>query len=119
MTAAYLDAVLNRNGRKLVDISLIESPDVPRIGVGEATIPSINHILAAIGIDEIEFLKRVDGTYKQAIKYVNWLHGQGESYYHAFGRFRQSSCRYDQPELADERSIDPVLRNDFSSACNL
>ncbi|MGI9262896.1 MAG: tryptophan halogenase family protein, partial [Woeseiaceae bacterium] len=90
MTAAYLDAVLNRNGRKLVDVSLIESPDVPRIGVGEATIPSINHILSAIGIDEIEFLKRVDGTFKQAIKYVNWLDGQGESYYHAFGRFRES-----------------------------
>jgi tryptophan halogenase len=61
-----------------------------RIGVGEATIPSINHVLAAIGIDELEFLKRVDGTYKQAIKYVNWLDGQGESYYHAFGRYRLS-----------------------------
>ncbi len=62
MTAAYLDAVLNRDGKKRADISLIESPDVPRIGVGEATIPSINHILAAIGIDELEFLRRVDGT---------------------------------------------------------
>ena len=88
MTAAYLDAVLNRDGKRRASISLIESPDVPRIGVGEATIPSINHILAAIGIDELEFLKRVDGTYKQAIKYVNWLDGKGESYYHAFGRFR-------------------------------
>jgi len=90
MTAAYVDAVLNRDGRRVADIGLIESPDVPRIGVGEATIPSINHILAAIGIDELEFLKRVDGTYKQAIKYVNWLDGRGESYYHAFGRHRGS-----------------------------
>ena len=90
MSAAYIDAVLNREDRKLVDVALIESPDVPRIGVGEATIPSINHILAAIGIDELEFLKKVDGTYKQAIKYVNWLDGGGESYYHAFGRHRGS-----------------------------
>jgi tryptophan halogenase len=90
MSAAYLDAVLNRDGRRVAEIALIESPDVPRIGVGEATIPSINHILSAIGIDELEFLRRVDGTYKQAIKYVNWLDGQGESYYHAFGRFRQT-----------------------------
>ena len=78
MTAAYLDAVLNGHGKEAIDISVIESPDVPRIGVGEATIPSINHILAAIGIDEIEFIKRVDGTYKQAIKYVDWLDGQGD-----------------------------------------
>ncbi len=87
MAAAYLDAVLNRRDRT-VDICLIESPDVPRIGVGEATIPSIHHILAAIGIDELEFLNRVDGTFKHAIKYVNWLDGKGESYYHAFGRQR-------------------------------
>ena len=59
MAAAYLDAVLNHNGLRVADISLIESPDVPRIGVGEATIPSITHVLSVIGLDEIEFLKRV------------------------------------------------------------
>ena len=101
MTAAYLDAILNTDGRDPVDISLIESPDVPRIGVGEATIPSINHILSAIGIDEIEFLKRVDGTYKQAIKYVNWLDGHGESYYHAFGRYR--------PDPVDTSALDWLM----------
>ncbi len=77
MAAAYLNAALNRDGRTVVDISLVESPDVPRIGVGEATIPSINHILAVIGINELEFLRRVDGTFKQAIKYVNWLDNSG------------------------------------------
>ena len=87
MAAAYLDAVLNHDGPKAVDISVIESPDVPRIGVGEATIPSINHILAAIGIDEKEFMRRTDGTFKQSIKFVNWLDNKGEGYYHAFGRY--------------------------------
>jgi tryptophan halogenase len=58
MTAAYVDAVMNRDGRKPVEVSLIESPDVPRIGVGEATIPSINHILSAIGIDSLRFSKK-------------------------------------------------------------
>ena len=51
MTAAYLDAALNQPNFKVADITLVESPDVPRIGVGEATIPSINHLLAVIGID--------------------------------------------------------------------
>lgn len=106
MTAAYLDAVLNRDGLMPVDIALVESPDVPRIGVGEATIPSINHILSALGIDELEFIKRVDGTYKQAIKYVNWLEGQGESYYHAFGRYRESPVdRSSLNWLMSDRSI--------------
>jgi len=87
MAAAYLDATLNIDGKKRVDIALIESPDVPRIGVGEATIPSINHILAALRIDEREFMRRTEGTFKQAIKFVNWLDNKGEGYYHAFGRF--------------------------------
>lgn len=90
MAAAYLHAALNRNGKNICEISLIESPDVPKIGVGEATIPSINHILAVIGIDERTFLKRVDGTFKQAIKYVNWLQKDGSSYYHPFNRATES-----------------------------
>jgi tryptophan halogenase len=90
MAAAYLNAALNRNGQTVAEIILVESPDVPRIGVGEATVPSINHILSVIGINERDFLKRVDGTFKQAIKYVNWLQNDDSSYYHPFNRFRSS-----------------------------
>jgi len=48
--AAYLNAALNVGDQKVVEISLVESPDVPRIGVGEATIPNINQTLAVIGL---------------------------------------------------------------------
>jgi tryptophan halogenase len=106
MAAAYLDAALNRDGRKVAEIGLIESPDVPRIGVGEATVPSINHILAVIGVPEPEFLRQVDGTFKQAIKYVGWLRGKGESYYHPFNRFRESPIdRTGSRWLMSDRSI--------------
>lgn len=106
MAAAYLNAALNRDGRKVADISLIESPDVPRIGVGEATIPNINHILAVIGIDQHEFMRRVDGTFKQSIKYVNWLYGKGEYYHHPFSRYRPGPIdRTGEDWLMSDRSI--------------
>lgn len=106
MAAAYLNAALNRNDRAVVEISLVESPDVPRVGVGEATVPSINHILSVIGIDEQEFLKRVDGTFKQAIKYVNWRENDGSGYYHPFNRFRDSPIdRTGLNWLMSDRSI--------------
>lgn len=105
MAAAYLDAALNQSDFRVADIALLESPDIPRIGVGEATIPSIRHVLATIGIDEIEFLKRVDGTFKHAIKYVNWVHGEGDHYYHAFGRRRLKPI---------DRSAEHWLRSDRS-----
>ena len=85
--AAYLNAALNISGRKNVEISLVESPDVPRIGVGEATIPNINRTLAVIGIDELEFMKAVDGTFKTSIRFVNWLDEKRKFYHHPFSRF--------------------------------
>jgi tryptophan halogenase len=106
MAAAYLNAALNRDGRQVADISLIESPDVPRIGVGEATIPNINHILAVVGIDPHEFMRRVDGTFKQAIKYVNWLEPANNHYYHPFTRFRKAPIdRSARRWLMSNRSI--------------
>lgn len=106
MAAAYLEAALRNNGRRKVEISLIESPDVPRIGVGEATIPNIKHILSVIGIDEIDFLRKVNGTFKQAIKYVNWVRGSGDFYYHPFDGFRvQPIDRAAMRWLRSNRSI--------------
>ncbi len=106
LTAAYLNSALNRDGRKVADISLVESPDVPRIGVGEATVPNINHVLAVIGIDQHEFMRRVDGTFKQSIKYVNWLHNNGEHYHHPFSRYRPGPVdRSGRRWLMSNRSI--------------
>lgn len=106
LTAAYLNAALNRDGRKFAQISLVESPDVPRIGVGEATIPHINHVLSVIGIDQREFMRRVDGTFKQSIKYVNWLHNNGDYYHHPFSRYRPGPIdRSGQRWLMSNRSI--------------
>ena len=100
--AAYLNAALNgarqpvgargspaagAGGRKVADVSLVESPDVPRIGVGEATVPNINRTLAMIGIDELEFMKGVDATFKASIRFVNWLDGKRRFYHHPFSRF--------------------------------
>ena len=106
MTAAHLNAALNRDGREVADISLIESPDVPRIGVGEATVVYIRHFLSVVGIDEQEFLRQVDGTFKQAIKYVNWLDNKGEYYYHPFNRLRDTPIdRSGAHWLMSDRSI--------------
>ena len=88
--AAYLNAALNRDGERNADIALLESPDAPRIGVGEATIPNITHILSVIGIDERDFMQSVDATFKQSIRYVNWLQNEGEFYHHPFSRYRRS-----------------------------
>lgn len=66
-------------------ITLIESPDVPVIGVGEGTWPTMRDTLATIGIGEAEFLAACDGSFKQGSRFDGWVSGAaGDSYLHPF-----------------------------------
>lgn len=107
IAAAYLQKALNIEGLpNKVDITLIESPDIPRISVGEATIPSIRHLLTVIGINELEFMKATDATFKQSIKYTNWVHKDNSFYHHPFSRVRKQPIDQSGYEwLASDRKI--------------
>jgi tryptophan 7-halogenase len=70
--------------RELCEIELIESEELGTIGVGESTVPPFVGLIQRLGIDENEFIRAVDGTYKLGIKFVGW-HQRGNSYFHPFG----------------------------------
>jgi len=66
-------------------ISLIESPDVKPIGVGEGTWPTMRATLKKIGISETDFLRECDASFKQGSKFSAWQNGVIEdSYHHPF-----------------------------------
>lgn len=85
ITASYLNAVLNNGGFPPVAVTVVESPSVGRIGVGEATVPSIRHTLSRIGLEETTFMKAADATFKNAICFENWT-AAGGAYFHPFDR---------------------------------
>lgn len=88
LTACYLAKTLGGETGRGPQITLIESPEIGVIGVGEGTFPTIRTTLQTLGIDEAAFLRETTATYKQGIKFVDWVKapedGQHEHYLHPF-----------------------------------
>lgn len=67
-------------------ITLVESDAIGIIGVGEATIPPIQDFHKMLGINEAEFIRRTQASFKLGIEFHNWKH-DGERYFHPFGQY--------------------------------
>jgi len=90
LTAAWLARHLGPGG---VRITLVESPDIATVGVGEGTFPTIARTLCALGVDEAEFMRESAAAFKQGIRFVDWQGqasaGQRRHYYHPFALPRE------------------------------
>jgi 2-polyprenyl-6-methoxyphenol hydroxylase-like FAD-dependent oxidoreductase len=73
IAAKHKSSCVTRYDNKPVSITVIESPNVPTIGVGEGTWPSMRQTLKTIGIDEADLFKYCDASFKQASKFTNWV----------------------------------------------
>ena len=77
LTAAYLARMLQGSAGASADIVLVESPDIAPIGVGEGAFPTLRDTLRFIGVDEAAFVRGASGTFKQGIRFTDWVRTPG------------------------------------------
>lgn len=82
MTANLLAKSWNKRD---ISITLMESPDVPTVGVGEGSTPYIRRFFEQMDISESEWMPQCHATYKNGIRFSNWTTKPGfKSYFHPF-----------------------------------
>ncbi|QUQ64341.1 tryptophan halogenase family protein [Kutzneria sp. CA-103260] len=99
MTASYLGKALQRTVR----IVVLEAPGIPRIGVGEATVPNLQRaFFDYLGIAEEEWMRECNASFKMAVKFINWrtpgsgsprprtVDGRPDVFHHPFGLLREA-----------------------------
>jgi len=93
-TAGWLSAAIiaaehyNPNSQSATEsgfqLCLIESPDIPTIGVGEGTWPSMRSTLQKIGVSETDFFRECSASFKQGTQFWGWTTGSDDCYVHPF-----------------------------------
>ncbi|MBQ4832599.1 tryptophan 7-halogenase [Pseudoalteromonas sp. MMG010] len=87
-TAGWLSAAIiaaeHKSQQGGLKVILVESSDIPTVGVGEGTWPTMKNTLQQIGLREIDVFKACNASFKQGGKFVDWTYGSGDFYYHPF-----------------------------------
>jgi tryptophan halogenase len=66
-----------------LSVTLIESPDIRIIGVGEGTWPTMRASLEKMRVSETALFRQCDAAFKQGGKFVGWTTGaEDDAYYH-------------------------------------
>lgn len=92
-------------------ISVIESPDVPIVGVGESTLGQINEWLHTLGIEDDDWMEFCDASLKASIKFTDFKQ-KGEQFHYPFGWPVYDSVHF--PNGMNDWFIRKVWKNDIS-----
>lgn len=77
-------AAIARTMGRAAQVTLVESESIGTVGVGESTIPPLVTYNRLLGINEAEFMRATNATFKLGILFDGWKNGS-DRYFHSFG----------------------------------
>ncbi len=83
LSAAIIAAHHKNRSEQALKITLVEASDIPTVGVGEGTWPTLRNTVRMIGLDEKNIFRECFAGFKQGGKFVNWV-THNDFYYHPF-----------------------------------
>lgn len=104
-SAGWMTAATLKHFFPLNEVVLIESPDIPIVGVGESTLGGIRYWTQALGIEEKDFMSFTNASYKLSIKFTDFYDKDAGSFHYPFG----SPILADAPEGLNEWQAKKVI----------
>ncbi|HEX8486784.1 tryptophan halogenase family protein [Sphingomonas sp.] len=84
-TAGWMAACVVARAWPAAQVTVIESPEIGIIGVGEGSTPQLAHLFAGLGIADAAWMPGADATWKAGIEFAGWSDRPGfERYFHPF-----------------------------------
>jgi tryptophan halogenase len=81
-TSGLISALILKKSYPNINITVIKSPIVDIVGVGEGSTEHWAEFMNFVDIDVVELIKETDATFKYGIKFDNW-NGDNKEYFHA------------------------------------
>ncbi|MEM7420665.1 MAG: tryptophan 7-halogenase, partial [Pseudomonadota bacterium] len=101
----------------VVKVTLVESPDIGIIGVGEGSTPTLKRFFHELGIHDSDWMGRCNATYKVSIQFNDWSPASGvDSYRHPFISQTDTLTALTTPSKGAVRTVSRCARRAFSRA---
>ena len=114
-SAGWMSAAMLIKFFPTYDISVIESPDISTVGVGESTLLGIKNYCGFLEIDEKDFMTHTDASYKMSIKFTNFYEKDDGGFHYPFGKPCFDDTKYGIEDWFFKKALYPDIPNsDFA-----
>ena len=112
-SAGWMTAAVLSNQFPEKEIALVESPDIPVVGVGESTLGTINSYLSMLGLEDKDWMADCQATYKLGIKFTDF-YKKDDAYYYPFGIKDMQNTQAGATDWYVKKTLNPETpTNDF------